>query len=77
MLGAAGVSDISHKLRYELRPLGYRDLGAGDAGDTLRRRAGAVRLRAQRLQNLEPQRRGLHDTKTLTGSRYTAEAPDE
>lgn len=52
VLCAVLVRYVSHQLGNELGPLAHGDLGAGNAGHALRGRAGPVRLRAQRLQDL-------------------------
>lgn len=49
MFSAAGVSDVGHQLRNELRPLTDRDLSTRNTGHALRGGARPVRLRTQSL----------------------------
>lgn len=49
VFGARRIGDVGDQLRDQLGPLVHRNLGTGDAGDTLRGRARPVRLRAQSL----------------------------
>lgn len=74
VLGAVLVCDIGDQLGDELGPLVHGDLGAGDSGHALGRRAGPVRLCAQRLQNL-PETTTPHPSTSATRQTATSLPP--